>query len=101
MAFDEDRSLFFDTDDGFAVLATFKGEPISVIVDDDFYAVPGEEVDIASSRLTVHCQSTDVATATEGDALTIEEGDRAGNYTIIPPIRPDGTGFTVLALEAQ
>ena len=100
MAFDEDISLFFDTDDGFAVLATFKGETISVIVDDDYYTVQGEEVDISSSQLAAHCRTEDVVTAAQGDTLTIEDGDHAGDYTI-SNVRPDGTGVTVLALEAQ
>lgn len=98
MAFDEDTSLFFDTDDGFAVLATFKGETISVIVDDDYYTVPGEEVDISSSQLAAHCRTEDVVTAAQDDTLTIEEGDHAGSYTITN-VRPDGTGVTILALE--
>ena len=100
MAFDEDISLFFDVDDGFAVLATFKGETISVIVDDDYYTVPGEEVDISSSRLAAHCRTGDVVTAAQGDTLTIEEGDNSGSYTITN-VRPNGTGVTVLALEVQ
>ncbi|WP_294346762.1 hypothetical protein [Prosthecochloris sp.] len=98
MAFNEDIGLFFDTDYGFAVLATFKGETISAIVEDDYYAVPGEEVDISSSQPVAHCRTEDVAAAVQGDALTIEDGEHAGEY-VITNVRPDGTGVTVLSLE--
>ncbi|WP_294344695.1 hypothetical protein [Prosthecochloris sp.] len=100
MAFAEDISLFFDKTDGFAVSATFKAAAIDVIFDNEYYAVPGEEVDVESSQPAAHCKSSDVASAVIGDALTINDGDHAGDYTIIN-VRPDGTGVTILALEEQ
>ena len=98
MAFEEDISLFFDADNGFAVLATFKGVTVSAIVSDDYFDVPGEEVDISSSQLAAHCKTEDVATAAQGDGFVVEDGDHAGEY-VITVVRPDGTGVTVLALE--
>lgn len=36
----------------------------------------------------------------EGDTQTINDGNQVGSYTVTN-VRPDGTGITVFALEAQ
>lgn len=38
--------------------------------------------------------------AAEGDTQTINDGNQVGSYTVTN-VRPDGTGITVFALEAQ
>lgn len=98
MAFNEDINLFFDETNGFAVLATFKGVTISTIIDDDFYAASGEEVDIAASKVVAHCRSVDVPGVVQGDSFEVLDGDHAGDF-VITNVRPDGTGVTILDLQ--
>lgn len=98
MAFLENSHLFFDTIHGFAVTAAFKGADISVIFDNGYFAVPGEEVDVSSSQPAVFCRTEDVSTVVQGDTLSIYDGGTARDYTVTE-VRPDGTGMTVLALE--
>lgn len=99
MAFTEDLSLFYDTE-GFAVEASFKhgsGSAVTIrgIFDNAYYAVDTQaEVDIACTQPRFQCATSSVASAAEGDKLTLDGVE----YTIID-IQPDGTGVTMLILQ--
>ena len=92
--FQEDLTAMFDETHGFAVSATIGTATLSVIFDDAFYAAPGEEVDIESSKPMATCKSVDVAAVKQLDEITINGTD----YVVVGK-QPDGTGITVLTLE--
>ena len=85
----------FDEVHGFATSAVYKGVSISVIYDDAYFLVPGEDVDVDSTKPAAICKAADVAGVKQGDSITVD----GIPYTINSP-KPDGTGQTiVLALE--
>ena len=98
---DTERAVFFDSDD-FAVSATYTpaggaATTISGIFDDAFEPVEaGGFVPVASSAPIFQCKTSDVASAAEGDALTVN----ATSY-LIRVVMDDGTGVTMLQLEKQ
>jgi len=94
-----ERAIFFDVDD-FGVAATYTasgGSPATVngIFDNEFFEVEaGGTVAVAMEQPRFTCRTSDVSSAAEGDAITINSID----YTI-RVVQVDGTGVTVLVLE--
>lgn len=93
MAFAEDLTPFFDTDD-FGVAATYNGSTtVNGIFDNGFSAI-GNDPGIEGSLPTFTCRTADVPSAVQGDTLTIS----AVAYTVVG-VHPDGTGVVTLALS--
>ena len=93
--FAEDLTVMFDEVDGFATPAVYKGVQISVIYDDAYFLVQGEDVGVDSTKPAAICRASDVTGVKQGDSITVN----SIAYTINSP-KPDGTGQTiVLALE--
>lgn len=91
MAFTEDFTAFFDTDD-FAVDAQFAGTTIGGIFDESFIEVQGVE----GLHPVFTCVLADVTGVSHGDALTI------GGVTYhVHGVQRDGTGMVALILEDQ
>lgn len=96
-----ERAIFFDID-GFGSTATYTpsgGDAVSIngIYEDDYELLDaGGTVGFASSSPTFQCSTADVSGAAEGDALTV-----GGVNYIIRVVMDDGTGITMLQLEAQ
>lgn len=97
MAFTEPLAAFFDTMHGFAVRAVFTDTSASAsylvdgIFDNDYVEVTNTE----TSGPAFHCQSAKVPNVAHGDTLLID----ATTYTV-RGVQADGTGVTVLILEA-
>jgi len=96
-----ERAIFFDVE-GFGSTATYTpsgGSPVSVngIYEDDYEQIDaGGSIGIAGSSPSFQCSSADISGAAEGDALTV-----GGVDYIIRVVMEDGTGVTMLQLEAQ
>ena len=96
-----DRAIFFDVDD-FGTAATYtpdggSASTVNGIFDNDFIEVDaGGGVGVALQQPRFQCRTADVASAAEGDAIVIS----AVNYTV-RIVQDDGTGMTVLVLEAD
>lgn len=56
----------------------------------------GGTVSFSIQSAMVHCRSTDVSTVGQGETVTVD-----GNSYAVTDVQPDGTGMTVLHLEAQ
>lgn len=96
---DADRAIFFAVDD-FGAQATLSIDgsetQINGIFENDFEEVEtGGMVSFAASSPTFHGRSVDLADAGEGDTLTIN-----GSGYVIRVVMNDGTGMTMLKLEA-
>lgn len=95
----DELAIFFAVDD-FGVAATYTpsgGSPVTVngIFDNEFFeADAGGNVAVAIQQPRFQCRTSDVASAAEGDAITIN----SISY-IIRVVQPDGTGVTMLVLE--
>lgn len=96
-----DRAIFFDVDD-FGVAATFTPDggassTVNGIFDKDFVAVDaGGSVAVALEEPRFVCRTSDVSTASDGDALVVD-----GKTYTIRVVEADGTGVTTLVLEEQ
>ena len=90
MAMVENISAFLQPSD-FAVIATVAGLPVPVIFD----AAYADPFGVAGTEPRATCASADVSTLVQGSPITI--GGKA--YTVRDK-QPDGTGVTVLLLEA-
>ena len=86
----DDLAFFFDQDE-FGVPATFGAASITVIFDAAFLSAMG----MGGTGPQAVCKSTDVASAVQGDAITVN----GTAYTIAGPPEPNGTGITVLQLR--
>jgi len=94
MSFVENRAAFFAD---FGVTATIAGAPVSVIFDNDFLASLG----IESSNPMAYAAASDVASVVQGDAVEIPAGPFSEAFIgTVVGVQPDGTGFTVLELQA-
>lgn len=98
MVMAEDLDVFFQDED-FASSATYtpdggSASTISGIFDDEYVEVDGQNVGIASNMPVFQCKTSDVISASDGDALVVN----AVNYTI-RVVKHDGTGMTILMLE--
>lgn len=90
MAFDEDPTLFYDTDD-FAVTATYDG---ATPVDGIFTRAYREVNGVGTYMPAFDCAAADVSGVTTGKQIVIE----GTTYKVIDP-RPDGQGFMKLLLN--
>lgn len=97
---DIERAVFINADD-FALTATYtpvggEGVSISGIFDDGHEEVDaGGGVPFSVTAPQFHTRTADVSGAAEGDTLAID----GVTYTI-RVVMPDGTGMTMLQLEA-
>ena len=93
---DTERAIFVEVDD-FAVAATFGGGTVNGIFDKEYLEVDGGgTVAFAINQPRFVCRTSDVSSAAEGDAITIN----ATSY-VIKVVQDDGTGMTTLVLEEQ
>jgi len=101
--FDADLLAMLDLND-FAVSATYEttisgvpitSAPINGIYDDAYFDIVDGNNAVESSQPAFTCRTVDVANVKHGDLLTIN----SVVYTIVGN-KPDGTGQTVLPLEA-
>lgn len=98
---DIERAIFVSADD-FGVTATYTpsgGSPVSIsgIFDSDYQEVDaGGGVGFAVKQPRFHTPTTNVASAAEGDTMTI-----SGVSYVIRVVMEDGTGMTMLAIEEQ
>tara|TARA_B100000989_G_C19452738_1_gene432539 strand:+ start:591 stop:902 length:312 start_codon:yes stop_codon:yes gene_type:complete len=99
MAFTEDLTPFFNTDD-FAVEATItpsQGEAFTVkgIFDNGYESRSRDVVDIASRDTMFTCPSSAAVDAlVKGNSVAIG----GANYKVLM-VKPDGTGVTAITLE--
>ncbi len=67
---------------------------VTGIFENEYYAVPGESVEITGSQPKFSHASADIPAPKAGDGLTVDGKD----YTIVI-VMPDGAGVTTLILE--
>ena len=92
MAFTEDLSVFFRTQD-FAVAATYNGSTtVNGILDNEYV----EGLNFQGSAPVFRCRTSDVPTATHGQSLVVD----GITYKIVG-VEPSGTGISTLRLERQ
>jgi hypothetical protein len=96
MAFAEDLAPFFDTDE-LAVDCTVGGVSVRAIFDSAHAFVAVGEAGMASSRPQIMLASAALSGSVVGQAVTVD--GQAGTFTVAEE-QPDGTGITVLILEA-
>jgi len=90
-----DRLEFLDVDE-FGVTATYDGaSTIQGIFDKDYIELLQGEVGIASTGPQMLCRSSDVSGVVQGKAVVV-----GGVSYTVKGIEPDGTGMTLLLLEA-
>ena len=95
----QDLLNFLDTNThGKSATVTIHGSSstISVILNNEYFAIAGESVDIDGTQPVATCRTSDVANIDTSDSITID----SVNYNITN-IQPDGTGITVLILQTQ
>jgi hypothetical protein len=95
----QDLLNFFDADaHGKTATVTINGSSstISVILNNEYFAIAGESVDIDGTQPVATCRTSDVTNIDTSDSITIDS--IAYNIT---NIQPDGTGITVLILQTQ
>lgn len=92
MAMVEDLQAFFSVDE-FAVPATLAGAPVVGIFDNSYADAFGA---IAMRGPIFRLRTVDAASATVGTALVVDGTDYR-----VTSVQPDGTGVTVLVLEAD
>lgn len=98
MAFTEDLSVFFSTDD-FAVTATVGAASVSVIFDREHVeAMGGFGGGIDATQPTALLKTSDVTARSiaRNTAIVI-----SGTTYYVQSLRPDGTGLTLLALSLE
>lgn len=93
MAFTEDLTPFFDTDD-FAVPATYNGTTTVNGIFDNGFASVGDSPGVEGSVPSFTCRAADVPSAAQGDTLVIS----AATWVVVG-VHPDGTGVVTLALQ--
>lgn len=93
MAFAEDLTVFFDTDE-FAVLATPSGggAAFAVIFDKEYLA----QIGVSTTGPAALARASDVSSLTpRTSTLTIE-----GTTYTVTDVQPDGTGLALVPLQA-
>lgn len=112
MAFTEDFSEFFDTEQGFAVTMVVDIDDglsllrqVAGIYDEPYFEEAGE-VGIEMQLPVFVCSKDDVPGIAHGDSLTNLEADGVFNTSYerlfkVVGVKPDGTGLVELALEDQ
>ncbi len=93
---DEDLTAFLNTSD-FTVDAAIGGNTYPCIFDNGYFEIAIGEVGVESNQPTAYMPDVDVAAASvvEGSTVTIN----SVAYKVVG-IKPDGTGMTILVLEA-
>lgn len=92
MAFAENHDLLLDTEEGFAVQATFgAGSTAKGILDREY----DETLGVQTRRKTFLCKESAVAALAVNQQVTIES-----QAYFVRVKQPDGTGMTTLVLEA-
>ena len=112
LEFDADFDGYFDVL-GHGVSCTFtptggSAATVKVILDQEYFAVSGESVDVQSSQPVVYGKAKDLRNAVFGDALAFSaitdlDGNtikNATNYKVVS-VQPDHTGVVALVLEEQ
>lgn len=94
MAFTEDLGEWFDTDQGFAVDATWNGTTPVVGNFNNEYAEPFEGVE--SSAPMFEAAAATMPGVAQGDTLEID-----GTTYVVTGVQPDGYGIVLLELQAQ
>lgn len=97
---ENDQLGFLDTEThGLTVSYTpLGGSAISIkaIVNDEYFGIDGESVDIEGKQVLLTCRTADAPNAAHNDTFAFE----SNNYVVVN-VRPDGTGFTEMVLEEQ
>jgi hypothetical protein len=101
MAFDEDLSVFFDTDE-LAVDATLDGVAVRVVFDRAYQFGDVGGAGMASTQPVATIASSALPSSVEGKALVVS-GSQPGfplslSFTVVTH-EPDGTGVSQLFLE--
>lgn len=97
---DTERAIFLNTDE-FGVSATFTpdgGSPstISVLLENPYFKIEGEESFVEESKLGVFVRDSDVLSIAHGDEFVIN------SVTFqVKEVMPDGQGMTLVGLEKQ
>jgi hypothetical protein len=94
-----DDRLFMLQDFGFDVAYTNNGNTTTIkgILDNEFEEVElGGSVPFALQKPRLHCRTSDVVNAANGDTMVIE-----GVTYYVRVIMPDGTGMTEIQLEKE
>ncbi len=89
---DDDLSVFYDIDLGFAENITGPSGTVVAIFDNDYESVEPDEVLIAGANPIIRTQDDDAFSA--GDTVTI----RTVNYTVVE-VQPTGFGETIHELR--
>lgn len=92
MAFTEDLTVFFDTDD-FGEAVTIAGSSVNVIFDNAFLGIEGEAV-VAATQPMAYARTSDVSSVVAGNTFV-----RGAVTYYVTGIHPDGTGVTQLILR--
>jgi len=92
--FDADLLAMLDLN-GFAVTAISGANTINGIFDQDYFEIIDSNSVVESSQPAFTCRTSDVSSISHGDTLTIN----SINYKVVGN-KPDGTGMSVLPLEA-
>ena len=93
---DTERAIFVSSND-FGDAATYNGGTVNGILDTQHLELDaGGTVAFAINEPRFLCRTSDVSSAAEGDAITIN----ATSY-VIKVVQDDGTGMTTLVLEEQ
>lgn len=99
MAFDEDLTAFFDTDE-FADVAVFTpaagGESFNVtgIFDSGYLLAAIKDAQVATDKPRLTCRSVDVATVERGDTCVIK-----GLTLDVLDVEHDGTGMALVVMN--
>ncbi len=93
----QDLENFFDTEThGSDATVSIDGSDssIKVIINKEYFAIPGESVDVTGFQPMVHCRTQDITGIDTDDTIAVG----GVTYNIIE-IQDDGTGVTVLILQ--
>lgn len=96
MAFEEDFSVFTDTDNPGVVTATIGGESVNGPFDYEYVETEFNGAVVAGEAPVFECAEADLPSYTYGTDIVIE-----GTTYKIRNWKPDGTGWTTLILEKQ
>lgn len=93
----QDLENFFDTEThGSDATVSIDGSDssIKVIINKEYFAIPGESVDVTGFQPMVHCRTQDITGIDTDDTIAVG----GVTYNIIE-IQDDGTGVTELILQ--
>ncbi|QDP51773.1 MAG: hypothetical protein GOVbin1578_36 [Prokaryotic dsDNA virus sp.] len=95
----QDLENFFDTEThGKNATVSINGtsSSIKVILNNEYFEIPGESVNIDGTQPIATCRSSDIANLDTDDSITID----SVTYNI-KNIQPDNEGITELILQKQ